>query len=92
MSRHVPPDPEADDTRLTVPATVDCHARSVALPADGRPSLVVDYGGFELAFEMWDPRVGERFAVGLAFAALCFASNCRYAASAHQQPVEDGES
>jgi hypothetical protein len=91
VSRHATSDPESVDSRLTVPATADCHARSVMLPVEDRPHLVVDYGGYELAFEMRDPQVGERFAVGLAFAALCFASSCRHAANVGRRPADEGE-
>lgn len=90
MSRHAPPESEGDKSQLVVPATMDCHARSITLPGDGAPRLLIDYGGYELAFDMHDPRVAEQFAVGLAFAALAFASNCRHAVTAERS--EDPES
>jgi hypothetical protein len=77
VSRHQAAPEQDERPRLTVPATVDCFARSIVLTEDGRPRLVVDYGGSELAFEMCDPRESERFGVVLAYAALSFASNCR---------------
>jgi hypothetical protein len=78
MSRHQAPDHEDETTQLVVPATAACAARSVTIPENGRPGLIIDYGGYELAFEMHDPRASELFAIGLAYAALCFASSCRH--------------
>ena len=61
--------------RLTVPVTLECSSRSSLV--DGRPVLVIDYGGYELAFEAVELGASSEFAVGLAFAALSFSSRCR---------------
>lgn len=61
--------------RLTVPVTPQCSSRSSIV--NGRPVLVIDYGGYELAFEAVELGESSEFAVGLAFAALCFSSRCR---------------
>jgi hypothetical protein len=85
VSRHHAPDQQDEDTRLTVPATAQCRARFVTIPEYGTPELIIDYGGYELAFTMHDPHTSELFAISLAHAALCFASSCR--SSAHTYPT-----
>lgn len=66
-----------DEDRLTVEVTPDCHARMIVYRG-GRPGLVIDYGGYELALIAGrTPQDAHEFAVGLAYASLCFASRCR---------------
>lgn len=66
-----------DEDRLTIEVTSECDARMIVYRG-GRPGLVIDYGGYELALVVGPaPRDAYEFAVGLAYASLCFASRCR---------------
>lgn len=69
-------EPIHDDNRLILPVTAECFSLSTVL-ANGRPRLVIDYGGAALVLDVADPRQAEAFAFGLACSSLGFASNCR---------------
>jgi hypothetical protein len=86
MSRHHAPDDH--DTRLTVPATTQCHAQFLTIPECGTPELIIHYGGHELALTTHNPHTGELFAITLAHAALCFASSCHHS---YQTGETDGD-
>lgn len=55
--------------------TPKCSSRQSLMR--GRPLLVIDYGGYELAFAAEELSVASEFGIGLAFAALGFSSRCR---------------
>lgn len=77
MNRHGKTEPADDDTRLTVLAVTPEYVARVVLQG-GWPELVIYYGqGYQLAFVVEDPENAELFALGLAQAALGFASLCR---------------
>lgn len=62
--------------RMTVEITTACSSHSIA--DREQPKLVIDYGGHELAFEATELGEASEFAIGLAYAALCFSSQCRF--------------
>lgn len=70
----------ADGRRVTIEVTQEFSSRMVALRANA-PGLVIDYGGYELAFTVGrGPGAlvnAHEFAVGLAYTALAYASRCR---------------
>ena len=61
--------------RLTVTVTPACFSHPSVVR--GRPVLVIDYGGYEIAFEAVELGDASEFAVGLAYAALSLSSRCR---------------
>jgi hypothetical protein len=75
MSRHSAGDHTDPDQRLTVLVTPKSSSRLCLMR--GRPLLVIDYGGYELAFQAEELGVASEFGIGLAFAALGFSSRCR---------------
>ena len=77
MSRHAMTEPIRNDNHLIVAVTPECFSQSLAL-ANGRPRLVIDYGGYALVLDVADPVQAEAFAFGLAYSSLDFANRCRY--------------
>lgn len=69
-------EPVRGEPKLVAPMTSDCAARW-AVHTDGVARLVIDYGDAELVLEVVLPDQAERFAVGLAWAALDVAGHCR---------------
>jgi hypothetical protein len=77
MNRHAVTEPLNTDNRLVVSVTSACFAYRDGRE-DGSLGLVIDYGGAELELAAADMELAEVFALGLARAALDFASQCRY--------------
>jgi hypothetical protein len=77
MSKHDVTESLETDPCLVVAVTPECSARWGMHP-NGRPTLVIDYGGAQLMLEVAEPQDAEEFALGLALTALNYASHCRY--------------
>jgi hypothetical protein len=82
MSRHELEEPVRAEPRRAVPVTSGCVARW-AVHQDGVARLVIDYGSAKLVLEVVLPEQAERFAVGLAWAALDVAGHCRNLMDGH---------
>lgn len=64
------------DGPVRVVLTPQCRAYMVTF-TDGRPGLVINYGGRDLEFRPGDdPQAAERFALDLLGAAYSFAGRC----------------
>jgi hypothetical protein len=76
VSRHARTEPIRDDRRLLATVTSTCFSQALVL-ANGRPRLMIDYGGAALMLDVADLWQAEAFAFDLARASLDFGSYCR---------------